>query len=71
VLHGLKNGRSTTMLKYLIAVGIFTAPLSPALGDQCQSWHATTTDSSGNTLVCTHTPDSGHLMYWEREVMDR
>lgn len=59
------------MTNVLIAVGIVTAPLSPNQGELCQSWHATTTDSNGNTLVCTHTPDSGHLMYWEGQVMDR
>ncbi|MGO9035826.1 hypothetical protein [Mycobacterium sp.] len=34
-------------------------------GDQCYNWHATTQDSNGNTLTCTHPADSGHMMYWE------
>jgi hypothetical protein len=60
----------------LVAIAVAMAPLtpytqSPNLGDLCYNWHATATDSSGNTLVCTHTPDSGHLMYWESRVMDR
>jgi hypothetical protein len=37
----------------------------PAAGDQCMKWHATTTDNNGNAMTCTHTADSGHLMYWE------
>jgi hypothetical protein len=56
-----------------VAASVFSAPLAHAAGpgDLCYNWHATTTDSNGNTLVCTHTPDSGHLMYWEGQVMDR
>jgi hypothetical protein len=42
------------------------APVAQAAqGDQCWNWHATMQDSSGQTLTCTHLPDSGHLMYWE------
>jgi hypothetical protein len=37
----------------------------PAQGDQCWTWHATTQDSSGQTLTCVHTPTTGHLTYWE------
>ena len=37
----------------------------PAAGQQCVDWHATATDASGRALTCTHTADSGHLMYWE------
>jgi hypothetical protein len=60
----------------VMAIAVAMAPLtpytqSPNLGDLCYNWHATATDSNGNTLVCTHTPDSGHLMYWESRVMDR
>jgi hypothetical protein len=57
------------------AVAAITLPLTPFAqvnqGDLCYNWHATATDANGNTLVCTHTPDSGHLMYWEGQVMDR
>jgi len=65
--------KSAMLMPPVVAAGMFLAlaPLAPSPGDQCQSWHATTTDANGNTLVCTHTPDSGHLMYWERQVMDR
>jgi hypothetical protein len=61
------------LIPAVLAAGIAFAPLplSPNLGDLCYDWHATATDSSGNTLVCTHTPDTGHLMYWESRVMDR
>jgi hypothetical protein len=59
----------------VMLLGIACIPLAhadpPSPGSLCYSWHATTTDSNGNTLVCTHTPDSGHLMYWEGQVMDR
>ena len=34
-------------------------------GQPCTSWHATAQDSNGQALTCTHTSDSGHLMYWE------
>jgi hypothetical protein len=37
----------------------------PSQGDSCVNWHATTQDGNGQTLTCTHLPDSGHLMYWE------
>jgi hypothetical protein len=59
----------------LVSAAILPSPIAnaggPVPGAQCQSWHATTTDSNGDTLYCTHTPDSGHLMYWELSVMDR
>jgi hypothetical protein len=59
----------------LVSAAILSPPIANAggavQGAQCQSWHATATDSYGNTLYCTHTPDSGHLMYWELSVMDR
>jgi hypothetical protein len=47
--------------------GFKTTPYAqgPNQGDSCVNWHATTQDSSGQTLTCTHLPDSGHLMYWE------
>lgn len=52
----------------LIAAAISTAPMahaSPSVGDVCYDWKATAQDANGQTLVCTHLPDSGHLMYWE------
>jgi hypothetical protein len=50
------------------AAAIVLAPLAhagPNQGDSCVNWHATTQDSNGRTLTCTHLPDSGHMMYWE------
>lgn len=60
--------RKSLLVPALMAAGLI--PLtpyaqSPAPGDLCYSWHATTQDSNGQTMTCTHTPDSGHLMYWE------
>jgi hypothetical protein len=52
----------------LVAAAISTAPMAhaaPSVGDVCYDWKATAQDSNGQTLVCTHLPDSGHLMYWE------
>jgi hypothetical protein len=68
----IKSAELSLAAAAVLAAGITLAPpLAPAPGDQCQNWHATTTDSSGSTLVCTHTPDSGHVMYCEPRVMDR
>ena len=67
------------MRKLLIAascaVSIPLAPLAhtqgPNQGDQCMDWHATTTGPNGQTMTCTHLPQSdpsggsGHIMYWE------
>lgn len=49
------------------------AHANPSAGDQCNqsTWHSTTVDSNGQTLVCTHTPDSGHGMFWETTIQDR
>lgn len=47
------------------AIALSPVPLSPNAGDQCWNWHATAQDASGQTMTCTHLPDSGHLMYWE------
>lgn len=47
------------------------AHANPSIGDSCVNWHATTTDNNGNTLVCTHLADSGHMMYWEYSIQDR
>jgi hypothetical protein len=58
----------TIAIAGLIAAAISTAPLahaSPSVGDVCYDWKATAQDANGQTLVCTHLPDSGHLMYWE------
>jgi hypothetical protein len=38
---------------------------SPPPGDVCYNWHATTQGPNGQTMTCTHLPDSGHIMYWE------
>jgi hypothetical protein len=47
-------------------VALSHAPLAHAgQGDLCYNWHATMQDSNGQTLTCTHLPDSGQLMYWE------
>jgi len=53
------------LIPAIAAAGIALAPLplSPNPGDQCWNWHATTQDSAGRTMICTHLPDSGHLMY--------
>jgi hypothetical protein len=66
------------MRKLLIAAtlagAIPLAPLAhaaPSQGDSCVNWHATTQGASGQTLVCTHLPDSGHMMYWESSIQDR
>jgi hypothetical protein len=52
-----------------VTAAVLTAPMAyaqgPSQGDSCVNWHATTQDSNGRTLTCTHLPDSGHLMYWE------
>ena len=65
-----------TMGVAALVAAFFTFPLvlhflSPSVGDPCADWHASTAGSKGQTLVCTHLPDSGHLMYWETQVMDR
>jgi hypothetical protein len=54
------------LIPAITAAGIALAPLplSPNPGDQCWNWHATAQDAAGQTMTCTHTPDSGHLMYW-------
>ena len=49
----------------IAAVALAPVPLSPNPGEQCWNWHATAQDASGQTMTCTHLPDSGHLMYWE------
>jgi hypothetical protein len=57
----------------LIAAVISTAPAahaSPSAGDLCYNWKATASDASGQQLVCTHLPDSGHLMYWETSMRE-
>jgi hypothetical protein len=57
----------------LVAVAISIAPVayaSPSAGDVCYSWKATTTDEGGQSLFCTHLPDSGHLMYWETSMRE-
>lgn len=62
------------MIGGLVLAAIAFAPsahANPSLGDQCMNWHATTTDNNGNTLVCTHLADSGHIMYWESSIQDR
>jgi hypothetical protein len=55
------------MTPIITAVVIALTPFAqnPAPGQQCYSWHATAQDSNGQTMTCTHTADSGHLMYWE------
>jgi hypothetical protein len=58
-----------TLITVIAAAAVLT-PLTPfaqqpGQGDSCVNWHATTQDSNGQTLTCTHLPDSGHLMYWE------
>ncbi|WP_422223382.1 hypothetical protein [Mycobacterium sp.] len=60
--------KKTLIAAVTIGAGLtFAAPAhaQPAPGEQCQNWHATAPDSNGQTLTCTHLPDSGHLMYWE------
>ena len=47
------------------AITFAPVPLAPSPGQQCMTWHATAQDSNGQTMTCTHTSDSGHLMYWE------
>src|ERR1700722_5641969 len=56
------------------AAAIALAPLAhagPNQGDQCMDWHATMTGPNGQTMTCTHLPQSdpsggsGHIMYWE------
>ena len=57
-----------------LAASIPLAPLAhaaPSQGDSCVNWHATTQGANGQTLVCTHLPDSGHMMYWESSIQDR
>ena len=51
----------------VLAAGILfaPAPLTLSPGDVCYNWHATTRGPNGNTMTCTHLPDSGHIMYWE------
>jgi hypothetical protein len=61
-----------------LAAVTFASPAqaNPSLGDQCMNWHAATTDNNGNSLVCTHLPQSapgggsGHIMYWESSIQD-
>ena len=48
-----------------VAIVLAPIPLSPNAGDQCWNWHATAQNANGQTMTCTHLPDSGHLMYWE------
>jgi hypothetical protein len=58
----------------VVGVTVFTAPTAhaaPSIGDSCVNWHATTQDAKGQTLVCTHLADSGHMMYWESSIQDR
>jgi hypothetical protein len=61
------------VLPVVLAVGI-AYPLTPFAqiqqGDLCYNWHATAPDVNGRTLICTHLPDSGHLMYWETSQQD-
>jgi hypothetical protein len=57
----------------LLAAAISVAPVayaSPSAGDVCYNWKATSSDTSGQTLYCTHLPDSGHLMYWETSMRE-
>ena len=63
----MKSVVQPLLIPAVVAAGIALAPLplSPNPGDQCWNWHATTEDSGGRTMTCTHTADSGHLMYWE------
>ncbi len=49
----------------LVFVPLTPYAQAPTPGQQCQTWHATTQDANGQTMTCTHLPDSGHLMYWE------
>jgi hypothetical protein len=54
----------------VLAAGI-TAPhgapyaQQPVPGQQRWNWHATAQDANGQTMTCTHLPDSGHLIYGE------
>lgn len=66
--------RKLLLLCGVAAAAIALAPLAhagPNQGDQCMDWHATTTDPNGQTMTCTHLPQSdpsggsGHIMYWE------
>jgi hypothetical protein len=71
--------KGVDMKKLLIAAALAAltplgfAPVAHAtgLGDPCWNWHATMQDSSGQTLYCTHTPDSGHGMSWQYTIQDR
>lgn len=61
------------LLPAVAATAVFSAPVAhaqPAQGDLCYSWRATIQGSNGQTLICTHLLDSGHLMYWETSQRD-
>jgi hypothetical protein len=62
-------------MNLLAALAIAITPLTPfaqvTQGDACLNWHASAQDANGNTLWCTHTPDSGHVMYWLPSIQDR
>jgi len=64
--------KKTIATAALVAAAVCTAPAAHAtsVGDVCYNWKATTTDASGQTLFCTHLPDSGHLMYWETSMRE-
>jgi hypothetical protein len=38
----------------------------PGPGDPCPVWHATTQDSSGNTMWCNHMMTGTHGLVWQR-----
>ena len=65
--------RKALSIAALLAGSVITAPVAnaaPSVGDVCYNWKATATDANGQTLYCTHLPDSGHLMYWETSMRD-
>ncbi len=37
----------------------------PAPGDPCTVWHATTQDSSGQTMWCNHMMTGTHGLVWQ------
>jgi hypothetical protein len=61
--------KALVVLPAVVAAGMLSVPLAhadpPVAGQQCMNWHATATYVNGNTMTCTHTADSGHLIYWE------
>ena len=64
----MKKLSMAAVIALAVTAAGLTAPMAyaqPSQGDSCVNWHATTQDSNGRTLTCTHLPDSGHLMYWE------